>query len=207
MKICHRFFACLKLFNPKCKGLLSECLFLKLLSSSERFVMWTPQACVMVEVWLNTLNGTAWLWNLRNWVPHSAKICSLLIKNAYAKETLCIWNLNGLLSFGSDSFQRKVLKERNCLSHGQQNSPAPAVPLPQLLLLPPALPALDVLCLGPRESRALLSQGELTVHKGSPADPGRRFDGEKSSLFRAGLCKWVNGKFCFLRVTMTSPQP
>lgn len=63
-------FACLELFNPKCRGLLNEYFFLKLLSFSERFVMWTPKTCVMVEVWLNTLNGAAWLWNLSNWVAH-----------------------------------------------------------------------------------------------------------------------------------------
>lgn len=63
-------FACLELLNPKCRGLLSEYFFLKLLSSSERFVVWTPKTDVMVEVWLNRLNSAAWLWNLSNWVAH-----------------------------------------------------------------------------------------------------------------------------------------
>lgn len=63
-------FACSELFNPKCRGLISEYFFLKLLSFSERSVVWTPKTCVMVEVWLNRLNSTAWLWNLSNWVAH-----------------------------------------------------------------------------------------------------------------------------------------
>lgn len=159
MKICHRFFACLELFNPICKGLLSECFFLELLSFSERFVTWTPQACVKVEVWLNTLNGSAWLWNLCNWVAHCGKSSSLPIKNTYAKETLCIWNLNRPLSFGSDNFQRKVLKEGKLSSRGQQSSGAPAVPLLQWLLLPPSLPGLDVLSCGLWKSRALPGKG------------------------------------------------
>lgn len=137
MKICHIFFACLELFNLKLKGLLRECFSLKLVSLSERFAMWTPQACVTVEVWLNSLNGSAWLWNLRNWVACSAKICSLLIKNTHAKETLCFWNLNRPLTFGSDSFQRKSWKRG---THGQQSSccsPAPAPSPPSGLEVPP----------------------------------------------------------------------
>lgn len=157
MKICHRFFACLELFNPKCKGLLSECFFLKLLSFSERFVVWTPQACVTMEVWLNSLNGTTWLWNLCNWVAHSSKTCFLLIKKLMPKR-LCIWNLNRPLSFGSDSFQKKVLKEGNRLTHGQQSSRSPAVP-PAPAASPSSLPGLDALSCGLWESRALPGKG------------------------------------------------
>lgn len=60
-------FACSELLNPNCRGLLSEYFFLKLLSFSERFVVWTPKSRVTVEVWLNRLNSAAWLWNLSNW--------------------------------------------------------------------------------------------------------------------------------------------
>lgn len=63
-------FACLELLNVRCRSLLSEYFFLKLLSFSESSVVWTPKTCVMVEIWLNRLNSTARLWNLSNWVAH-----------------------------------------------------------------------------------------------------------------------------------------
>lgn len=212
MKICHRFFACLELFNPKCKGLLSECFFLKLLSFSERFVVWTPQACVTVEVWLNSLNGTASLWNLCNWVAHSAKTCFLLIKKLMPKRPSASGTWIGHSLLARTAFKRKSWKRGTARSMGSRPLVPLLFPLPWLLLLPPCLAWMRSpvafgkagLCL----EKALLSKGELAVHKWSLADCGSRFDGEKSSLFSAGLlCKWVNGKFCFLRGTMTSPQP
>lgn len=141
MKISHRFFSCSELFNPKCGSFLSEYFFLKLLSFSERSVVWTPKTCVMVELWLNRLNSAAWLWNSIIGCTHGceARIWSLLIKKIYTKETLCIWNLNRPLSFGSDSFQKKVLKEVKTSIHQQQSPCAPLFPLPRLLLLPPWL--------------------------------------------------------------------
>jgi len=55
---------------------------------------------------------------------------------------------------------------------------------------------------------ALLPEGELTVPVCSTADAGLRSEGEKFSLFSAGiLSKWTDEKFCFLRGTMTSSWP
>ena len=141
-----------------------------------------------------------------------ARIWSLLIKKIYTKETLCIWNLNRPLSFGSDSFQKKVLKEVKTPIHREQSPCTPLFPLPWLLLLPPWLAWMcSPVVFGKAEvclESALLPEGELAVHVCSITDPGLRFDGERFSLFSAGLpCKWINEKFCFLRGTMTSPQP
>lgn len=89
-------------------------------------------------------------------------------------------------------------------------SRAPAAPLPQCFSsLLPCLPGSASLAFGKAGlclERALLSKGELAVHKCSSADPGRRCGGEKSSLFSDRLCKAVNGKFCFLRWTSPWPQ-
>ena len=147
--------ACLEVFSAKCRGLLSEYLFLKLLSFSERSVVWTPKTCVMVEVWLNRLNSAAGLWNLGNWVVHMdvrlgfglSWLRKFIPKRPCAFGTWIDRSLLALTAFKRKSWKRWKPQSISSRALAPHCSAARAAS-------PPSLAGMDVLSCGVCESRA-----------------------------------------------------